>query len=78
MNGIQATEMATRTTTAIRPTNNCSTSDGLFRILDQISIAKIVEAELNIEVNVENKAANIIANIIPIKPKIMLNILVFL
>ena len=59
----------TRITTVILPTRSCSVSDGAFLILDQTSIVKIVEAELNIEVREVIKADIITANINPANPK---------
>ena len=51
------------------PTRSNSLADGFVdRKRDQMSIVKIVDAELKIDVNEEIRAANITASIIPRKP----------
>ena len=60
---------ATRNMTNVLPTTKSSVSDGLVLIRVQISIVKIVEDELNIEVKEDISAAIITANINPRAPK---------
>ena len=61
-------EIATRTRTNSLPTNKSSTSLGLDLNLGYISIVKIVDDELKIEVKEDMRAANITANISPLAP----------
>ena len=51
------------------PTISSSISDGFFRIRVQISIVKMVDDELKIEVKELIKAASMTDNIKPVKPK---------
>ena len=44
--------------------------DGFFRTSFQMSMVKMVEEELKMEVREDIRAANITANIIPLKPGI--------
>lgn len=53
------------------PTIISSRSDAFFLMSFQISIVKIVDAELKMEVNEDIKAANITANIKPRRPNII-------
>ena len=74
------TEITINTRTKSLPTTNFSKSikrgsivdQDFRRILCQMSIVKIVEDELKIEVKEDINAANITANINPRRPKIML------
>ncbi len=50
------------------PTMSNSISEGFFRIRVQISIVKMVEEELKIEVKELIKAANMTDSIRPVKP----------
>lgn len=47
-----------------------SMSEGFLRIRVQISMVKMVELELKIDVRELIRAANITANIIPVKPSL--------
>ena len=60
---------ATRKMTNVLPTTNSSVSDGLLLIRVQMSIVKIVEDELNIEVKEDIRAAIITASISPRAPE---------
>ena len=68
MMGIQAMLTMSRTTTNILPTIKSSVSEALFLNLVQISIVKIVEAELKTEVREDMRAAIMTASIKPRKP----------
>lgn len=50
------------------PTMSSSMSEGFFRIRVQISIVKMVDEELKIEVNELIRAANMTDSISPVKP----------
>ena len=69
MTGIQMMEMITMMSTNARPTINSSTSLAFLRILVHMSIEKMVEEELKMEVREDMRAANITANIIPDRPE---------
>ena len=69
MTGIHTIEIITRATTAILPTEIISNSVGFFLICVQISIVKIVDEELKIEVREDSSAAIITAIIKPDSPK---------
>lgn len=56
--------------TKARPTISNSTSVAFFLILVQMSIEKIVEEELKIEVREDMRAASITASISPERPEI--------
>lgn len=66
--GIQIVEITTRTTTVTRPTINNSLSVACFLNLVHISIVKMVDEELNIDVNDDITAAIITDTISPAKP----------
>ena len=66
MTGIQATEIAKRTTTKLLPTNTSSMGLAAFRTSFHTSMVKIVEAELKIEVRLDIKAASMTANMRPL------------
>ena len=51
------------------PTISNSISDGFLRMRVQISMVKMVDEELKIDVNELMKAANITDSIRPVKPK---------
>ncbi len=68
MTGIHSTLTATRMMTVHRPTTISSKSEAFLRISFQMSMVKMVEAELKMEVREDMRAANITANIIPLKP----------
>ena len=69
MTGIQMTEITTRTITNARPTTSNSESDAFLRILVQISMVKMVDAELKMDVRDDIRAAIITANIMPRRPE---------
>ena len=69
MMGIQATLITTRTRTKERPTTNSSLSEGRPLILVHMSMVKMVEEELKIEVREDISAAIITASIIPLAPE---------
>ena len=55
-------------TAQYRPTIRSSISEAFFRMRVQISMVKIVEDELKIDVNELISAANITANMRPVRP----------
>ena len=59
---------ATRKMTKVLPTTSSSVSEGLFLTLVQMSMVKIVEEELKIEVREDMSAAIITASIRPRAP----------
>ena len=69
MIGIQATLTATKTSTKERPTTKSSLSDGRPLIRVQMSMVKMVEEELKMEVREDISAAIITASIIPLAPE---------
>ena len=69
MIGIHAMLMATRNITKVLPTTSNSVSDGFRRIRVQISIVKMVEDELKIDVREDIRAAIMTANISPLAPE---------
>ena len=68
MMGIQAMLMATKNTTKVRPTMRSSVSEGFLLKRVQMSMVKIVEDELKMEVREDIKAAIITASINPLAP----------
>ncbi len=66
MTGIQATEMPNKTTTKLRPTKTISTGEALFRTNLQMSMVKIVDAELKIDVREDINAASMTASMRPL------------
>ena len=72
MIGIQAMLMATRKMTKVLPTTRSSVSEGLFLTLVQMSIVKMVDDELKIEVREDIRAAIITASIRPRAPVVIL------
>ena len=68
MMGIQAMLTATRKITKVRPTTSSSVSEGRVRTSGQMSIVKIVEEELKMEVREDMRAAIITASIRPRAP----------
>ena len=66
--GIHMTEMITINPTTTRPTIICSVSEGFFLNLPHISMVKIVEEELKMDVSDDINAAIITANIMPDNP----------
>ena len=68
MIGIQAMLIATRKMTKVLPTTRSSVSEGLFLTLVQMSIVKMVDDELKIEVREDMRAAIITASIRPRAP----------
>lgn len=76
MMGIQAMLTATKKMTKVLPTMSSSVSEGLALILVQMSMVKMVEDELKIEVREDIKAAIITASIRPRAPVIVMQMLV--
>ena len=72
MIGIQAMLIATRKMTKVLPTTRSSVSEGLFLTLVQMSIVKMVDDELKIEVREDMRAAIITASIKPRAPVVIL------
>ena len=72
MIGIQAMLIATRKMTKVLPTTRSSVSEGLFLTLVQMSIVKMVDDELKIEVRDDMRAAIITASIRPRAPDVIL------
>lgn len=68
MKGIQRHEINTTATTARRPTIKSSVLEGLLRILVQMSMVKMVEDELKIEVSDDITAAIMTDSINPERP----------
>ena len=68
MMGIQAMLIATRNNTKVLPTMSSSVSEGFLLNLVQISMVKMVEEELKMEVREDIRAAIITANIRPLAP----------
>lgn len=68
MTGIHMMEITTMISTKARPTIRSSTSVACLRILVQMSMVKMVEEELKMEVREDIRAANITANINPDNP----------
>ena len=66
--GIHAMLTATRTMTKVLPTTRSSVSEGLFLTRVQMSMVKMVEEELKMEVRDDIKAANITAIMAPRMP----------
>lgn len=64
------TEITTIMSTKALPTISNSTSVDCLRILVQMSIEKMVEEELKIDVREDIRAASITASISPVKPEI--------
>ena len=71
MIGIQAMLIATRKMTKVLPTTRSSVSEGLFLTLVQMSIVKMVDDELKIEVREDMRAAIITASIRPRAPVVI-------
>ena len=75
--GIHATEIMTNTKTAIFPTTSCSSSTERRLLVfhacllkyAHMSIVKIEDPELNIDVKLETNAASITASIKPFNPE---------
>lgn len=61
-------EITTMMSTKARPTISSSTSVACLRILVHMSIEKMVEDELKMEVREDMRAASITANISPVNP----------
>ena len=68
MMGIQAMLIATKNNTKVLPTMSSSVSEGFLLNLIQISMVKMVEEELKMEVREDISAAIITANIRPLAP----------
>ena len=68
MMGIQAMLIATKNNTKVLPTMSSSVSEGFLLNLVQMSMVKIVEEELKMEVREDISAAIITANIRPLAP----------
>ena len=68
MMGIQAMLIATKNNTKVLPTMSSSVSEGFLLNLVQISMVKMVEEELKMEVREDISAAIITANIRPLAP----------
>ena len=68
MMGIQAMLIATKNNTKVLPTMSSSVSEGFLLNLVQMSMVKIVEEELKMEVREDIRAAIITANIRPLAP----------
>ena len=68
MMGIQAMLIATKNNTKVLPTMSSSVSEGFLLNLVQMSMVKMVEEELKMEVREDISAAIITANIRPLAP----------
>lgn len=77
MMGIQAMLTATKKMTKVLPTMSSSVSEGLALILVQMSMVKMVEDELKIEVREDIKAAIITASIRPRAPVMQMLVKVY-
>ena len=69
MTGIHKMLTATRKTTVNLPTTMSSKSEAFLLINFQMSMVKIVDAELKMLVKLDIRAASITANIKPLAPK---------
>ena len=74
MMGIQAMLTATKKMTKVLPTMRSSVSEGLALTLVQMSIVKMVEDELKIEVREDIRAAIITASIRPRAPVLYISV----